>query len=128
MHELSIAQSLLDLVLQHVSEDQVELVRCVRVRVGPLSGVDPASLAFCFDALAASGPLPNAQIEIVAVPATAACLECHHRFDLLEPICSCPSCGATRLRAQGGNDLLLGEIVLEDAPAEAKVSDRAKGA
>ena len=60
MHELGIAESILDLVGRHAPADRGRDVRVVHVVVGDLSGVLPDSLAFCFDALAPTSAFPRA--------------------------------------------------------------------
>jgi hydrogenase nickel incorporation protein HypA/HybF len=56
MHELSIAQGILDIVREHVPEGQSAGVRTIEVRVGRMSGVVPESLEFCFEALVLDSP------------------------------------------------------------------------
>ena len=53
MHELSVAQGILDLVQHYVPEGQAPDVRAVTVRVGALSGIVADSLEFCFSAIVA---------------------------------------------------------------------------
>lgn len=118
MHELSIAQSLLDLVGRHVPEAERGLVRSVRVKVGRMAGVVSDSLTFCFEAIASPGGYPNARLDIENIPVTALCRGCRHPFEIDEPVFACPACGSTRLEVTGGDELWLGEIVLDDAPAE----------
>ena len=52
MHELGIAQSILDTVTEVVSRQGAGTPTCVGVRIGPLAAVDSQSLSFCFDVLA----------------------------------------------------------------------------
>ena len=51
MHELGIAQNILEIVQQSVTKEQAPAVRWIRIRVGQLSGVVPDSLEFCFQAI-----------------------------------------------------------------------------
>lgn len=118
MHELSIAQSLLDLVGRHVPEADRGLVRAVRVKVGRMAGVVTDSLTFCFDAIAPPGGFPNASLDVESVSAAALCRDCRHPFEIDEPAFACPACGSARIEVTGGDELWLREIVLDDAPAE----------
>ena len=114
MHELSVAQSLMSLVREHVPAADAPRVRAVRVRMGTLRGLAADSLRFCFEALAANQGIPNARLDIEPVPARASCADCSHRFQLYEPAFVCPDCGGTRLEATGGDELELHEIELEE--------------
>ena len=48
MHELSIAQNLIELVSDHAEREGASRVRCIHIRLGELSGFRRA-LYFCFD-------------------------------------------------------------------------------
>jgi hydrogenase nickel incorporation protein HypA/HybF len=62
MHELSVAQGILDLVRRHVPDDQAGAVRAVTVRLGALSGVVAESLDFCFGAIVTGTPYARATL------------------------------------------------------------------
>ena len=83
MHELSIAQSIVDIVGQYVPRDRQNGIRMIRVRVGDLAGVVPDSLSFCFTAVTAGTPMAEALLEIEHVPYIIHCTACatgsHHR-------------------------------------------------
>lgn len=64
MHELSVANSILDIVCRHVPAAQGPLVRAVRVRVGDGAGVLPDSLEFCFEAIVAGTPYASARLAV----------------------------------------------------------------
>jgi hydrogenase nickel incorporation protein HypA/HybF len=53
MHELSIAQSIVEIVHQYVPVGNCRSVKTVRVLVGEHAGVVPDSLSFCFEAITA---------------------------------------------------------------------------
>ncbi|MDQ3358574.1 MAG: hydrogenase maturation nickel metallochaperone HypA, partial [Actinomycetota bacterium] len=46
MHELSIAESVVEAVLQRTGEQRVTVIR---IQIGRLSGVVPDALTFCFE-------------------------------------------------------------------------------
>lgn len=117
MHELSVAQSILDLVGQHVPPARAADVRAVRVRVGALSGVLGDSLEFCFSALADASPFRSAFLVVDRVPARAACLACGACFAAEEALPVCPGCGGGRVHVAGGADLQVADLELEEPPA-----------
>lgn len=118
MHELSIAQSLLDLVAEHVSEHRRKDVRVVRIRVGGLAGVIPESLEFCFDALVAGTPLSGAHLEIERVPIKLSCNSCRGSFEIDSPRFLCPGCEGSSVRMETGRELDLAEVELQERLAE----------
>ena len=64
MHELSIAQSIVEIIQQHISESDWERVEAVRLKIGAFAGVVPDSLEFSFQAITAESSLNHARLEI----------------------------------------------------------------
>jgi hydrogenase nickel incorporation protein HypA/HybF len=118
MHELSIAQGIVDIVRQYVPERQGPRVASVRVRVGRLSGVVPESLEFCFGAIVAGTPYESARLRIERVPTICDCADCTERFETDDPVFVCPSCGGANVRLVSGTDLQVVDLELAEAPAE----------
>jgi len=119
MHELGIAQNILQIIQQSVPADQAEDVRSVRMRVGQLSGVVPDSLSFCFAAIVNDTAMRQASLEIEQVPVTSECRDCKHRFALEEWAFTCPSCKSTNLELISGRELEVVEIELVDERGDA---------
>lgn len=124
MHELSIAQGILDIVQQHVPPERLASVVSVRVRLGRLSGVVSESLSFCFDALVAETPFRRARLEIEHVATRCACLDCGASFEPEALVFFCPSCRSGRVRLVSGNDLQVVHVELGDVPRSADVGER----
>jgi hydrogenase nickel incorporation protein HypA/HybF len=103
MHELSITQSLIDAVLDRTGE---RTVTAVNLRVGPLSGVLPDAMRFCFDVAAAGTPLAGARLLIDEPPGIAHCRSCDDTFTLADLILLCP-CGSADVEVLTGNELML---------------------
>lgn len=118
MHELSIAQSILDIVRQHAGEQRAAAVRAVSVRVGPLSGVVPDSLSFCFGALVEGTAFGQAALAVESVPIRCRCRQCDACTDVYELTLCCPACGGTQVELTGGDELLVHQIELADDAAE----------
>jgi hydrogenase nickel incorporation protein HypA/HybF len=119
MHELGIAQGILDIVQQYVPQEQAADVRSVKVRVGQLAGVVAESLEFSFQALIADTPWQTAQLQIHRVPTVAGCNTCNSQFEIEDIAFLCPTCGSTRIRMISGTDLQVVEIEMHDEHAEA---------
>lgn len=117
MHELSVAQAVLDLVRRHVPDDQAGAVRAVSVRLGQMSGVVADSLDFCFGAIVAGTPFSGASLAIEHVPARARCEACAHEFDIDVAVFRCPSCAGPHVRLISGDELQVVAVELEDAEA-----------
>jgi hydrogenase nickel incorporation protein HypA/HybF len=115
MHELSIAQNIVDIVLQHLPEETNDVVRIVKIRVGVLSGIVSKSLDFCFSSIVADTPLRDARLDIEDIPVEARCLTCEHSFSNDDvSVYICPDCGSKDLHFLKGTELEVVEIVVED--------------
>jgi hydrogenase nickel incorporation protein HypA/HybF len=80
MHELGIAQNILEIVQQYVPKEQTAAVRSIRIRVGPLSGIVPDSLEFCFQAIVHETDMQQARLAIDQLPAILKCKKCSYRL------------------------------------------------
>ncbi len=114
MHELSIAQNIIDIVGRYVPPAEQERVRKVTVRLGALAGVVPDSLAFCFTAIIHHTPLANAVMEMEHVPFTVACRSCN-RTSATEPgIVLCPLCGSRDTEIMSGTELQVVSLEVDE--------------
>lgn len=93
MHELSIAQSIVDVVETRAAECNAARVKHVRLRIGEANGIVTESLTFCFEMVASSNPtLAGAQLLIDSVPHRARCRHCDEEFAVTNFIAQCPIC------------------------------------
>ena len=114
MHELGIAQNILDIVRQSVPEDRFSSVRWIRIRIGQLSGIVPDSLEFCFSALLSETEMKQAGLKMETEPTVSLCKDCRHRFTVEDFVFTCPSCGSASLEMLSGRDLEVVDIELAD--------------
>jgi len=114
MHELSIAENILDLVKEHVAPPDHRRVTSVKVKIGALAGVVPDSLEFCFTAITSGTSLASAKLQIEHVPAMMECSSCNDTFNSEMGIVLCPRCGNGNTRLISGTELQVTEIELLD--------------
>ncbi|MEO7422719.1 MAG: hydrogenase maturation nickel metallochaperone HypA [Ornithinibacter sp.] len=101
MHELAIAEAILDAILERTHQRQVTVVR---LAVGKLSGVVPHALEFCFDLATNGTPVEGASLEIVQQHGRARCHACGGDFDVFDLILLCP-CGSADVEVVAGREL-----------------------
>ena len=97
MHELSIAISLIEQIIQESAareELRAGAIEAVHLRLGVFSGVDKDALLFSYGLACEGTPLEGSRLEIEAVPLVVHCMACD--ADRSPPsvwqIC-CPDCG-----------------------------------
>ncbi|MFH2054485.1 MAG: hydrogenase maturation nickel metallochaperone HypA [bacterium] len=92
MHELAIAESIIELARSEAGKRGFELVSEIGVRVGALAGVNCEALRFGFEALTADTPLQGVTLEIEEIPARGRCLRCSLEHTLPDIVEVCPRC------------------------------------
>ena len=117
MHEMSIAEGILEIVERTARQNQVERVKKVRVAIGELAGVDIPSLEFAWVSVRRGGPADAAELEIERPKGEAWCLDCSKTVPLARYGDPCPYCGGYKLTATGGTEMRVLELI-EEAPDE----------
>ena len=115
MHELSIANSILDAVRAEAARRPGARFLNVGVRVGELSGVEPDALSFSFDALVKNSDLQPLALEIERRPRCQRCPACGRVFRVHDYDITCPDCGEERTCCVSGDELEMTYLELEDA-------------
>lgn len=105
MHELSIAQSLLEIVLEEGGRHGLGYVKVIRLQVGALASVVPESLTFCFDLVSADTIAAGASLEIETIPVVSRCGTCNIPFEVVNHVFLCPQCGEPTLELVSGREL-----------------------
>jgi hydrogenase nickel incorporation protein HypA/HybF len=114
MHELAIAQSIVQIVETRAAECHATQVKGVRLRIGEAIGVVTDSLTFCFEMLTSLDPtLAGAQLSIDTVPHQAQCHRCAREFPVVNFIAQCPVCKEWSSEVVSGNELQILEMEYE---------------
>jgi hydrogenase nickel incorporation protein HypA/HybF len=114
MHELSVAQEIINIVNSYLPDNNSTGAKSVKVKVGKLSNILNDSLTFCFEALTNESHLKGAKLEIVDVPVKVLCLNCSKESEIENPVFACPMCSYTKLKMISGMELQIDEIELFD--------------
>jgi len=114
MHELGIAESILQRVQQEAAQRSGARATKVGVRVGELSGVDPEALAFGFEALVKDTPYESLVLEIDLRKRVQRCRACGREYESGMLFSACPGCGSEDTACIAGDELDIAFIELED--------------
>jgi len=114
MHELGIADSILEAVRVEMRRYPAAHPLKVGVRIGELAGVDPSALEFGFQALTAGTEWASLSLEVEACPRRHRCHACAETFAVLEYNFACPACGSPSSECVGGDELELTYVELEE--------------
>jgi hydrogenase nickel insertion protein HypA len=119
MHELAIAQTLIDTAASALPRNTPVQIIALRVGLGPLAGVSKQELEFGFQVVASGTPFAAARLEIEEFPVVVQCPHCQSQYRLDEPSLPlrCPNCASTAVQVLQGKELILKSFEVSDEPA-----------
>ncbi len=110
MHEMSIAQSLVEIIQEEMIAHQAKKLKSVRLQVGQMSAVVPDSLSFCFEIVTADTSLAGAELIMEVIPLKARCRACGRSFVVQGHVFACPECDSGQIDVTQGQELSIVEI------------------
>lgn len=110
MHELSLAESMLEIVENAAAKAGVGAVRRVRLSIGALAHVDSDALAYCCEIVSRGGVAASARFEIDRPDGRAQCHSCKKTFLLSDLTTKCGNCGASDFEILDGEQMRVVEI------------------
>lgn len=117
MHELAVAQALVEQVESVIRQHHASTATLIRVRIGPLSGVVSELLGNAFPLAAAGTRMEHAMLDLVAAPITVRCETCGAETEAAMNRLACGACGDWHTRIVSGDELLLESVELESTPS-----------
>ena len=113
MHELSVAQSMLQIVEETLG-GRVKLASAT-VTIGAFAGIEVESLRFCFAEVAKAEGFGSPELVVNQPPLKARCEDCGAEVTLKDVFEPCPECGSMNRHVDGGFEFTLDSIeVLEE--------------
>jgi hydrogenase nickel incorporation protein HypA/HybF len=113
MHEVSICESILDILKETAAKEGAKKVTSVRLRVGEMAGVLEDSLRFAFEVVTKDTLAEGARLDIENVPLAARCRSCGREFRIVGYAFSCKHCDSPEIEVVSGRELLIEDIDLE---------------
>lgn len=115
MHEFSICRALLSQVAAIADEHRAGAVVSMRLRVGPLSGVEPGLLARAFSVARFATIAEGAELIIETPPVEVRCRTCAGVSETDVNHLVCTHCGDFRTELVSGDELILISVELDCA-------------
>jgi len=110
MHEVSIIQSVIEIVTKQALENKLTKINNVSLRIGELSGVMSESLEFAFDSCIKGTMLEESTLDIEIVSALGECNDCKLEFPIEHFNKLCPSCNKFCTKIIRGYELNINSI------------------
>jgi hydrogenase nickel incorporation protein HypA/HybF len=114
MHEMGIANSILEGVAAELRRHRGPRATKIGVRIGELAGVDPDALSFAFEALTLETELAGLKLEVEYVVPRSRCRDCNDEFDVSNYELLCPTCGGLNTERISGDELEFAFLEIDD--------------
>ncbi len=113
MHEMSICESIVNVIEEQAAAQGFGRVRRVRLEIGPLAGVETEALRFSFDVVTRGSLAEGAALEIIETPVTGWCMPCGQPVAVRERFDACPECGSYQVQITGGEELRIKDLEVD---------------
>jgi hydrogenase nickel incorporation protein HypA/HybF len=120
MHELSMAESIVEAVTESAAAYPGARVKQVRLRVGALAAIVEDSLQFCWEIVTEGTPLAGSMLAVSLLPVVVHCAQCGMDSELegVQSFC-CPRCGEPAADLRQGRELEIESIEIEEQAGKA---------
>ena len=110
MHEMSLCESVLQVLEDNAESRGFERVKTVWLEIGELSGVELEAMRFSFGAVTRGTLADQARLEIIEMPGRAWCMQCGKTVRVRQRFDACPDCGGYQLQVTGGEEMRIKEL------------------
>lgn len=113
MHEMSLAESVLQIIEDAARDQGFTRVKSVWLEIGQLACVEQESLRFSFDVVTRDSIADQARLEIAETAGQGRCAKCALEMPIAALYEACPSCGSYEIQVTGGDGMRVIELEVE---------------
>jgi hydrogenase nickel incorporation protein HypA/HybF len=110
MHEMSLAEGVLQLIEDSARQQSFTRVVAVWLEIGELAGVEVEAMKFCFDAVTRGSVADGARLEVILTPGSGWCMSCAKTVPLSDVYGGCAECGEYQVQVTGGTEMRVKEL------------------
>lgn len=114
MHELSIAENLIEMLEENSLTDHFTKVTKITLEIGILAGIETSSLLFCFDAVAQNTLAEGALLVIESKPAIGICQHCQQQVSVASYYDPCEYCSQLSVKILQGEEMIIKSLEVEN--------------
>jgi hydrogenase nickel incorporation protein HypA/HybF len=114
MHEMGIANSVLEAVKTEMRRYPGTYPCKIGVRIGEMAAIDPEALRFCFEAMIQETDLASLELAIEVCPRRHRCPVCTYDFIVRDYDMRCPQCARLETTCISGDELELAYLEVEE--------------
>lgn len=113
MHEMSIAEGIIQVLEDQAVEQGYQRVKAVWLEIGPLAMIETEALRFCFDAVTRGSLAEHATLNIITIQGQAFCMQCLKTVPVQQRFDACCECGSYQLQVTQGEEMRIKELEVE---------------
>lgn len=113
MHEMSLAESVIQLIEEAAIKEKFSRVKTVCLEIGKLSHVEPEAMQFCFDSVSEQTLAEGAILKIIPVAGIGHCENCERDVEISQLYDPCSLCGNFGVVPITGTEMRIKELEVE---------------
>ncbi len=116
MHELSVTEAILKIVLKHAEANSARRVVAIHLQIGKMSDLQDEWLQSYFDHLSKGTPAQGARLKIERMPIVVRCTACATSYEAEAARLGdmpCPACGEKGCTLVSGREYYIKEMEVE---------------
>ncbi len=113
MHEMALAEGILQIIEDAAAQQGFKRVTEVRLEIGVLAGVEVEALSFCLDMVLKESVAEGARLELEKISGQGYCLGCGETVPVNALYEACPKCGSYQVQATGGTEMRVKDLLVE---------------
>ncbi len=114
MHELSVTESILEIVLRHGQEHNAKKITDIYLVIGDLSSIIDDSIEFYWNYISENTIASGAHLHFKRIQATLKCSDCSTEYLLTDSNLPCPECNSSSVKVIAGDEFYLDAIEIDN--------------
>lgn len=110
MHELSIAQAIVNQALDILQKEKGSSIARIALTIGVLSGIEEHALREAFPIACEGTALNGADLDIETEKASVFCRDCNKEVTVTPPFMVCGTCMGSNVDFRKGRDMIIKQI------------------
>jgi len=101
MHELALAQNIMNLINEEQTRHNFTKVETIKLSAGGFCGIDPHALSFAFEIVRAGSCAAEAELDLQIDPIKITCRQCGFSASVEHGVSICPQCKSSEIMWDG---------------------------
>jgi hydrogenase nickel incorporation protein HypA/HybF len=113
MHELSVTESILKIVLEYGKTAQARRITNIYLVLGNYSSIIDDSIQFYWGIIAENTIAQNAKLNFSRIEPEFICLACQNKYNPEKELIACPHCGSSQVKLITGDEFYIEAIDID---------------